>query len=901
MTRIAVIILLLGLLFPTHFFGQGETSNWYFGNGAGVTFNNDGTVTAVTNGKLDTFEGCATISDSFGDLLFYTDGILVYDKDHVLMQNGDGLLGDPSSAQSALIVPKPGNPDIFFIFTVDTSAFENDPDRGLNYSVVDVSLNNGKGAVTQKNIPLLADCSEKIAAVVKDCSDQSIWLLTLASFQGTSNVFDTFHAFEINTSGVVQSSVKTTFNDLNVEDPRGYLKVSPDGKKIASANMSSGLYTYDFDATTGKLSDQENIFISGSNKAPYGVEFSPSSQYLYVHASNDVFAETGHRSSLLQYDMQSSNISNSQEIIDTRPIYRGSLQLGDNGKIYRTTAISYFVGTPYLSVINNPNQKGDAANYQHEAITLDGKRATQGLPPFIQSFFNKISLVKNVDGTSSSSLSICAGEPILLEANAIVGATYLWEKDGQPITNSTNSLQIPLSNNADSGKYRLTIQTADPSDCPIIGEALIEVAPLPETSALILEQCDVDENNSDGFTMFDLNQARNGQAFDIVFFETVQDQGTSNFIVNPEAYVNTSAFTQTLYYFATNELGCSDFGEITLIVNSKVVEESTISPVMICEDDDENQSLEGTIDIDILQQEQFRGLEVAFYSSLTDASLEDNELEGIFKTSSTTIYVRIENDNQCQVIESIAILVNPHPEISLEDSYQVCSDGEPLVIDSSDSFDNYTWYKIEGNQFSEIGFSPQVSISSAGTYRLEASIVYENNGKSVVCTSSQDFEVTQSNRAMFTEINIEDLSDSNTIMAVVSGDGDYEFSLDGEIYQDDPLFENIDPGFYIVFAQDKKGCGISEKEVAVLGFPKFFTPNGDGTNDTWQLIGASKDMISGSISIHDRYGRLLKQLDSNSQGWDGSFLGQTLPASDYWFRISLLDGRELTGHFALKR
>ncbi len=193
MMRIVSIVLLIGLLCPTHFFGQGETSNWYFGNGAGITFNNDGSVTPVTNGKLDTFEGCATISDSFGDLLFYTDGIIVYNRNHEVMQNGGNLLGDPSSTQSALIVPKPGDPDIFFIFTVDTSAFENDPDRGLNYSTVDVSLNDGKGAVTQKNIPLLSDCSEKIAAVIKDCSDQSIWLLTFASIGGTNATFNTFH------------------------------------------------------------------------------------------------------------------------------------------------------------------------------------------------------------------------------------------------------------------------------------------------------------------------------------------------------------------------------------------------------------------------------------------------------------------------------------------------------------------------------------------------------------------------------------------------------------------------------------------------------------------------------------------------------------------------------------
>ncbi|VAW11443.1 hypothetical protein MNBD_BACTEROID03-1338 [hydrothermal vent metagenome] len=129
---------------------RGETSNWCFGNGAGTTFNDDGTVSANTNGRLNTFEGCTTISDPAGDLLFYTDGITVYNQDHVVMENGNGLFGDSSSTQSAIIIPKPDDPDIYYIFMGDTSIAENDVDRGLNYSEVDISLNGGNGAIVQR-------------------------------------------------------------------------------------------------------------------------------------------------------------------------------------------------------------------------------------------------------------------------------------------------------------------------------------------------------------------------------------------------------------------------------------------------------------------------------------------------------------------------------------------------------------------------------------------------------------------------------------------------------------------------------------------------------------------------------------------------------------------------------
>lgn len=894
-------ILLFILLCPLFAVGQGETSNWYFGNGAGITFNNDGSVDTVTDGQLDTFEGCATISDSFGGLLFYTDGIVVYNQDHAVMENGNGLFGDPSSTQSALIVPKPGNPDVFYIFTVDTSVAQNDPDRGLNYSTVDISLNDGKGSVIQKNIPLLADCSEKIAAIVKDCSDQSIWILTLASIRGTSPTFNTFHAFEVNTTGVVFPSVKSTFDDLAIEDGRGYLKLTPDGTKLVSANASFGLYIYDFDTTTGTASNQQQITISANEKSAYGVEFSPSSQYLYTHNSNDIQAASGHRSSLLQYDLLAPDISASEEILDNRSIYRGALQLGANGKIYRTVANSYFEGTPFLSVINDPDQKGMAANYEHNAISLNGKNATQGLPPFIQSFFNKEGLLKNNDGTTSSSLTLCSGENFTLEAENILGAIYSWEKDNIPITNSGNLLQITSALSTDSGKYRLTITPSDPSECPIIGEALIKVVPLPEANDFELQQCDVDTSDStDGITLIDLEQASYNKDYKLTFYESAQDRDDDKSIINPEKYTNTQAFIQIIFYKATNTSGCEDFGEITLIINPTVIELSAFSPVMVCDENPDDGVLESTFNLETIRDNNYPDIDVAFYKNLEDVALEENPLSGNFKTTNTTLYVRIENANQCQAVEELELIVNPLPHIILEDTYQVCTDVEELLIFEPSGFDSYKWYNINNGQM--IGNTEQVSINTGGDYRLEVGIAYTNNEQIIVCTSIHDFVVTVSNRAQFQEIDINDLSDRNSLEVIVSGDGNYEYSLDGFTYNDTALFENVTPGFYTVFVRDKKGCGISEEEIAVIGFPKFFTPNGDGSNDYWQIIGAGRDLVSGDITIYDRYGTLVKQISANDIGWDGTFNnGKKLPASDYWFSINLSNKKQFKGHFALKR
>lgn len=901
MKRIAAIVLLFGLLFPTLLLSQGETSNWYFGNGAGITFNNDGNITPVTNGKLDTFEGCATISDSFGNLLFYTDGIRIFNQNHNLMQNGNGLYGDSSSTQSAIIVPKPEDLDVYYIFTVDTKTFEDDPDRGLNYSVVDMTLNNGLGAVTQKNISLLADCSEKITAVVKDCSDQSIWLLTFASSNGTANIFDTFHAFEINTTGVIQQSVRSTFTGIDVLDPRGYLKVSPDGTKLASANMKSGLFVYNFDALTGVVSNQEKITIDGEAYAPYGVEFSPNSQYLYIHASNDIFDDSGNTSSLLQYDMLVPIVAESLEIIDTRNIFRGALQLGANGKIYRTTANSYFSGTPFLSVIDRPNQKGNAANYMHDEISLNGKTATQGLPPFIQSFFNKVSLLVNQDGTTSSSLLICERESFILEVEAISGGIYTWEKDGVILPNAGNILEIPSAIADDSGNYRLSITTSNPADCPIIGEAQVKVAPLPEANALVLEQCDIDSNTSDGITLVNLEQAIQGQDFEFNFYTNAQNQANGISISNPERFITNQAFSQTILYSVTNELGCEDFGELTVLVNNGVLNLNPESPILICDDSAEDGVLEGTFDLEEISRNQYPDRDVTFYNDLTDAALEEYPLTEKFTTPSTTIYARIENGNQCQSVEIIDLVVHPIPEITLERSYQVCTDGESLLIDAPLGFDTYTWYSINTQTIQEIGDTNQVLISDSGSYSLEVGTSYQSGSQIITCSTSFDFEVTPSNRAIFQEITITDFSEINAIAILVSGDGDYEYSLDGLVYQDDTLFEDIEPGFYTIYARDKNGCGISEEETAVVGFPKFFTPNGDGSNDTWQLIGANSELNQGNITIYDRYGKLLKQITVSDSGWDGLLNGTPLPASDYWFSVSVEGRKQFKGHFALMR
>ena len=143
------------------------------------------------------------------------------------------------------------------------------------------------------------------------------------------------------------------------------------------------------------------------------------------------------------------------------------------------------------------------------------------------------------------------------------------------------------------------------------------------------------------------------------------------------------------------------------------------------------------------------------------------------------------------------------------------------------------------------------------------------------------------------------------ITVLVSGEGDYEYALndvDGP-YQDSNIFEDVLPGLYTVFVRDKNDCGIADELVSVIGFPKFFTPNGDTINETWHIVGI--ETLPGSIVyIFDRYGKLIKQLGANTSGWDGRYNGNNMPASDYWFLAEIKGGDKafnVRGHFALKR
>lgn len=388
---------------------QKESNWWYFGNNAGLHFNT-GSPTAVTNGALGTLEGCASISNSNGTLLFYTDGSTVWNSNHATMTNGTGLLGNSSSTSSAVIVKKPGSTTNYYIFTVQN----NNGPNGLRYSEVDMTQSLGLGSVltTNKNTSLNSSVSENLTAVGHS-NGRDVWVVAVTS---NSN---SYRAYLVTSTGVSTTPVTSTLGPTT--STWGYLRASADGKRMAIANGDNrgNVVVFDFNNSTGTLTNP--IQINHSSGRPYGVEFSPDYSKLYY-----TLWFTGE---LRQIDLNAG--TNAQVIASDTVIYNqsgnsfGALQLGLDGKIYLANN-----GKTSLGVINAPNLRGTRCNFNVSGFSLGTKTSSYGLPTFNQSFFVTTTLeVSNA----------CARQYVVIsvkDTSAVDSVLYLY---GDPSSGALNS------------------------------------------------------------------------------------------------------------------------------------------------------------------------------------------------------------------------------------------------------------------------------------------------------------------------------------------------------------------------------------------------------------------------------------------------------------------------------
>ncbi len=445
-------------------FSQKEANIWCFGDSAGLDFNS-GSPVPFNGVQMNTNEGCASIADkTTGQLLFYTDGISVWDRTHNIMPGSiPGLYGNWSSTQSALIVPLPGSTTLYYIFTVDAQAgyflVSLTGYGGVAYSIVDMSLNGGLGDISTLNTTLIAPTSEKVTAV-RHCNGRDIWIVT---HQWNTNSFYAYlltntglSAPVITNSGIVHQDVGSGSNAEAI----GHMKFSPNGKKLALVCYEelNTVQIFDFDNSTGIISNpitDTNFPNLTGQDGPYGISFSPDNSRLYV----GVFGYTtfGGTSYVYQYNMLAGTnaaILASKTVVNTNTTEEiGALQIGPDGKIYVAKTESQ-TGSSYLDVIKNPNALGAACNYMSNGFYLGGiGLSNYGLPDMVESYLS-------VPFTATLSYTDCSGShTVSFTDNALNGGISTTWNFGDPAsgTSDTSSIQNPSHTFSSSSSYSVTV------------------------------------------------------------------------------------------------------------------------------------------------------------------------------------------------------------------------------------------------------------------------------------------------------------------------------------------------------------------------------------------------------------------------------------------------------------
>ena len=963
-----IFLTTLFILLSVSLFGQKEANFWYFGQNAGLDFTS-GSPTVLNDGKLSTLEGCSTISDKNGKLLFYSDGTTVYNSAHQIMNYTGGapaidLKGDPSSTQSALVVPNPVNDDIYYIFTVQGFG-----GNGFNYYTIDISKNGGLGEITAGPVDLSAGLnniwSEKVTAVQgDDCN--SIWIISAVDNQ--------FYSYKIDSSGVDVANPVISTTNYSLRDRRGYLKISPDGNKLALADFTfrgngnvvgiGNLVLYDFDKTTGIVSSSIKTLITPTTDgSPYGIEFSQLSSKLYLSTFD------GTNNKVFQFDLLQTDVAASKTQIHSQVAYRGALQLASDGKIYATAPISYTLGTQFIDVIENPEEEAALVTYTEDKIDLGAGKATQGFPPFIQSFFSPVKILDSETRTINLTIGthqVCIGDTFSFEPelSGTAASTYLWTKTGNPAVQVNNRKLTIDETNYGSGTYNLEMEITDA--CGRVkkfnGSVEILFVPKPDVATIpVYEQCDIDANPIDGITTFNLTSkeaelANGANDISIDFFETTDIHLTTP-IANKDSYINTIttnlANHKLVVRITNNTTKCFELGEIELKVNASTL--NTYPNMYRCEID-LNASVPGAInslgsgntfyDFDAKTSEIISSSGGAFslathvfeyYRTANDASLQTNQIEAPYNddlfTNNSDIFVRISTigTNACSGIGQFKAFVNalPIPQGNITPMYlcvnnpidnpqQITID---LNADTGVATDTYQWF-LNGNLIT--GATNAIHKANVeGTYKVEAYRAYTNDladlSDDSSCTGYNTFTVLESNKALIVSTDIiDDMANTgeNTLTITTSGIGDYEYALNSRNFSSFTkgsenlsfTFTEVKPGLNTVYIRDINGCGIvNSQQLSFLFFQRHFTPNNDGVLDTWKILGTNNNYYTKArVEIFDRYGKVVAIIsDKDSEGWNGTYNGKKLPSNDYWFNAVLEningDVRKKTGHFSLLR
>lgn len=367
MKSIYILLIAISFFVSNSYSQQAKAwNNWHFGWFASMTFNT-GVPVETLGSAMISIEGCTSHSDDTGQLLFYTNGGkgdsgfpppgAVWNRNHQIMPNGNLLYaaGCSSSPQSSLVIPKAGSTTHYYLYTMGCVAAFN----GLRESIIDMSLDNGLGDLTQvgTQISTSTDLSEGLTAT-KHANGTDYWIIT-HNYSGNE-----FYVYPHTATGI---GTANTFVVGNGVDIHGQIKISASGTVLAC-----GQEVFSFNNATGAITNPRSI-----GRSAWGRSFSPSGRYLYVSGALGV-------GNLYQYDLQAANLAASEIEILGGEIFTGPMQLGPDGKIY--VALS---GKQSVSVINSPESAGASCNFGLYQVPLT-HNCELGLPNYMDSYFNEL-------------------------------------------------------------------------------------------------------------------------------------------------------------------------------------------------------------------------------------------------------------------------------------------------------------------------------------------------------------------------------------------------------------------------------------------------------------------------------------------------------------------------------
>ena len=758
-----LLIVLLVALNVFEGYSQKEANNWNFGTMAGITFNS-GVPTSHKNSAMSHNYGCATISDSLGNLLFYTNGMTVYDRDNHVMPQGTGLLGSTTGYQNCIIVPIPERTDEYYIFTVGTCDNISLTCVGLHYSIVKMNLNNGLGDVDPqfKNIPLAQSdkAIEKITAV-KHVNGTDYWIVV----RNLSEPENEFHSYLVTKAGINTIPKRSScllFVPAAHGTNRGAIKISPDGKYLVSLNIygyagTNGNEIGYFDASSGQISLVYTFNPMNFNE--HGAEFSPNNRFLYMTSLQT------QQERILQFDMSKLSVVSTfmaSEIEIAAGNKATGIQLGPNGKIYVARN-----NREYLGVINFPDMVGAACGYDSMGVYLDGRYGKYSLPQFIQSYFLRF----NYKGK-------CAGESFLFTPNFNPLPDSIHWNFGDPASgvNDTSILLNPQHVYNQSGVYVVTVFARYPGGRTETATREVTVNALPNP-----------------YTGGDTTICKGSTAI------LKAESGYDSYLWSNNQTIDFIAVSDTGYYWveAMNAEGCVARDSIHVAWHKlpQLTSDTIVSPTTC------GNSIGSISGVNITGSTP--PYNVLWLNSNGDTIGVTNNL---YNLAVDNYMLWVTDNNGCKTKLASFTINNFDSDliiVGVDTSHVYCNRPEgklkvyvqPGLSDKLIySIDNWLTHQPTGEFTNLLPNDYYVKVKDS----LNCEAVYPENPVTII--SKQGLKVTGH------DIQPEHDNSSDGSITIFASGNSLEYSINGQAAQSGNIFENLAQGYYIIHVSDLHGC-----------------------------------------------------------------------------------------------